>query len=259
MIELKGQSVIVTGGANGIGRQICLEFAKAGADVVVADIAYEKAQEVAKEAKDIGVNAVAFSLDVTNEKSVNSMVQKTIDEFGKIDVICNNAGICTMFEVEEMTEKDWDKMMDINAKGVFLCSKAVIPQMKKQGYGRIINAASRSSKEPDELFAHYCASKAAVMLFTRCLALELAPYNILVNCVCPGNVWTEMMMRESVWIHERTGKSIEEIKQAWQDSVPLKRFATPLDVARIYLFLASEYSEYCTGDAVNVTGGLTMQ
>jgi NAD(P)-dependent dehydrogenase (short-subunit alcohol dehydrogenase family) len=258
MIELKGQSVIVTGGANGIGRQICLEFAKAGTNVAVADMDFAKAKEVANEASEFKVKTLAIHVDVANEASVNTMVAKTIEEFGAIDVICNNAGICTMIEVEKMTEADWDKMMDINAKGVFLCSRAVIPQMKKQGHGRIINAASRSAKEADELFAHYCASKAAVMLFTKGLALELAKYNILVNCVCPGNVWTDMMVRESIWIHERTGRPIEDIKRGWQESVPLKRYATPLDVARIYVFLASEYSDYCTGDAVNVTGGLTM-
>jgi NAD(P)-dependent dehydrogenase (short-subunit alcohol dehydrogenase family) len=258
MIELKGQSVIVTGGANGIGRQICLEFAKAGANVAVADIDFVKAQEVANEVLMYKVKSIAIHVDVANANSVNSMVDKTIEAFGAIDVICNNAGICTMIDVESMSEDDWDIMMNINAKGVFLCSKAVIPQMKKQGHGRIINAASRSSKEADELFAHYCASKAAVMLFTRALALELAKYNILVNCVCPGNVWTDMMVRESIWIHERTGRPIEDIKNEWQDNVPLKRYATPLDVARIYVFLASEYADYLTGDSVNVTGGLTM-
>jgi meso-butanediol dehydrogenase/(S,S)-butanediol dehydrogenase/diacetyl reductase len=258
MIELKGQVAIVTGGANGIGRQICLEFAKAGSNIVVADIAYDKAKKVADEAKEFGVDAIAVQVDVTDEVSVNNMVDITVKTFGKLDVMCNNAGIITMKYIEDLPTEEWDRIMAVNAKGVFLCCKSAIPHMKKQGYGKIINTASQCGKIGVETLGHYCASKAAVILLTRTLALELAKYDILVNCVCPGNVWTDMTAQEAVWTSERTGKSFEEIKKEWAEVVPLKRYATPLDVARIFVFLASEYADYLTGDALNVTGGLTM-
>ena len=160
--------------------------------------------------------------------------------------------------VEEMDETDWDMTMNVNAKGVFLCSQAVLPYMKRQGGGRIISTASVSGKVGFEQESAYCASKAAVILYTRALALETAKDNILVNCVCPGNVETDMMRIQLQWEYERTGTPIEDLKKAWTDIVPLGRLAQPEDIANMYVFLASPYASYLTGDALHVAGGLVM-
>lgn len=258
MIEIKGKNVIVTGAGNGIGRAIALSCADAGANIVVADIAMENAEKVAGEVKDKGVDSLAVQVDVTKEDSTKALVAEAVEKFGTIDVMVNNAGICTIADVETMSLEEWQRTIDIDLTGVFLCCKAIIPQMKKQGYGKIINAASQAGKVGMENLSHYCAAKAGVILLTRSLALELAPYNITANSVCPGNVDTGMMEREAVAVNKRTGQPIEEIIQGWTDCIPMGRYAQPEEVSDIYLFLASKYSDYMTGEDVNVTGGMTM-
>lgn len=259
MIELNGLTAVVTGGGNGMGRSICRAYAAAGANVVIADIRIELAEKVAEEINVAdGGRALAVKADVSVKTDVEALMKRAADTFGKIDVLCNNAGIIVKKLVEEMDESDWDRTMNVNAKGVFLCSQAVLPYMKKNGGGRIISTASVSGKVGFEQEAAYCASKAAVILYTRALALEAAKDNILVNCVCPGNVATDMMAIQLKWEHERTGTPVEELKQAWTDVVPLGRLAQPEDIANMYVFLASEYASYLTGDALNVAGGLVM-
>ena len=177
---------------------------------------------------------------------------------GGIDVLVNNAGVITMDKVVDVTEKDWDFVMDVNAKGVFLCVKAAIPGMLERGSGNIVNIASQAGKRGYKLFAHYCASKAAVIVFSKGLALEVAP-TIRINCVCPGIVNTEMMDREYAWEEEMTGESKDSIKARWMSGIPMGRFQEPEHIARLALFLASDDSSEMTGQAINVTGGMVME
>jgi NAD(P)-dependent dehydrogenase (short-subunit alcohol dehydrogenase family) len=259
MIDLSGKNVAVTGGANGIGQAICTEFANHGANVAVCDINYDAAQKTAEEICAFGKSAVAVKVDVTNEADVNAMIENVVAKFGSLDVLCNNAGIInSMKKVEDITAQEWDKMFEVNSKGVFLCCKAVIPQMRKQNYGRILNTASQAGKTGIPLLGHYCASKAAVILLTKTLALELATENIHVNSVCPGSVDTDMTTLETEIVSKATGEDPAVIKKMWTDAVPMKKLASPRDIAKVFVFLASEYADYMTGQAVNVSGGQMM-
>ncbi|MFJ7724609.1 SDR family NAD(P)-dependent oxidoreductase [Neobacillus sp. NPDC097160] len=257
-MDLKSKSVIVTGGGKGIGKGIALAFARHGADIMVCDLNMETAENTAKEIEALGRKALSFKMDVTNEEDTKRMAKAAVEYFGKIDVLCNNAGIVKMSLIEETELKDWELQFAINCRGVFLCSKAVIPFMKKQGSGRIINTASQAGKTGLPLVTTYCATKAAVILFTKGLAMELAPYNILVNSVCPGSVNTDMTAQEAIWAAEKLGGTPASHIQKWKDAIPLNRLAEAEDIARVVVFLASDYSSYMTGQAINVTGGQTM-
>jgi NAD(P)-dependent dehydrogenase (short-subunit alcohol dehydrogenase family) len=163
-----------------------------------------------------------------------------------------------MQQVVDIDEKDWDFVMDVNAKGVFLCVKGVLPGMLDRGKGNIVNIASQAGKRGYKLFAHYCASKAAVIVFSKGVALEVAP-TIRINCVCPGIVNTEMMDREYQWEEEMTGEEKDSIKARWMSGIPMGRFQEPEDIAGVVMFLASEDSSEMTGQAINVTGGMVME
>ena len=257
-MDMTNKTVVVTGGGRGIGKGICLIFAKHGANVVVCDINYENAKKVADEITSTGKKSLALKIDVTSEKDAKTMVDETVKKFGRLDVLCNNAGIITMKHVEDLTLDDWEKVFAVNAKGVFICSKAVLAQMKKQGYGRIISTASQGGKTGIPRLSHYCASKAAVILFTKTMALELAQTNIHVNCICPGSVETDMMSDALIMCSELTGDSPEECRKKWTEAVPMKYLADPEDIGKVFVFLASEYADYMTGQAINVTGGQEM-
>lgn len=258
-MNFKGKTVVVTGGASGIGKGICLEFAELGANVVCSDMNFEAAQKVAEEVNAKGGKGLAIKADVTSEADAQRMVKETVDAFGSLDILCNNAGmIKAIAPLETLTVEEWDANFAVNAKGVFICSKAAIPQMRKQGYGRIINTASQCGKTGMPNFGHYCAAKAAVLLFTQTLALELATTNIHVNAVCPGSVDTEMTDREVEIITAKTGEDPVALKASFEAGVPIGRFAKPKDIARVFVFLASEYADYLTGENINVTGGQEM-
>lgn len=257
-MDLNGKSAIITGGGQGIGRGIALNLAKHGAEVMVCDLNFEAARTVAQEAAAFGRKALPFQMDVTNEQDAGHMVQKAVESFGKIDLLYNNAGTISMSSIENLSVEAWEKIFDVNCKGVFLCSKAVIPHMKKNGGGRIINTASQAGKTGLPLLTHYCATKAAVILFTKGLALEMAPHKILVNCICPGSVKTDMTVRESEWASKLTGESPQDLLNKWEKAIPLGRYAEPGDIANVAVFLASEYSSYMTGQAINITGGQEM-
>ena len=257
-MSLAGQAAIVTGGGAGIGRAICLSLADHGAAVMVADMNLENAEETAKQIQDKGGKAQAIKVNVTCADDVKAMVDKTIEVFGSIDLLYNNAGICSVSEFEKLPEAWWDSIFAVNCKGVFLCSQAVIPQMKKQGKGRIINTASQAGKGAIPKQVHYCATKAAVIGFTRALAMELKDTGIRVNCFCPGSVMSDMTMREAQAVYEIDGIDPEESLKAWQADIPLGRWVTPEDVADIAVLLASDYTDYMTGQAVNISGGQTM-
>lgn len=257
-ISLKNQVAIVTGGGAGIGRAICIALAAHGATVLAADMSLKNAEETVSMICAAGGQAAAMQVDVTSAADAEAMVARTVELFGKVDLLYNNAGICTVSEIEKMPEDWWDKIFAVNCKGVFLCSKAVIPQMKKQGSGRIINTASQAGKGAIPKQVHYCATKAAVIGFTRALAIELKDTGIRVNCFCPGSVMSEMTMREAQAVYELDGIEPEQSLKDWQAAIPLGRWVTPEDVADIAVFLASDYAEYMTGQAVNISGGQTM-
>lgn len=205
---LSGKVALVTGGGRGIGRGIALTLAKAGADIILVDTdqldsrynqyettqvnGYQDALQTAKEIETLGRKVLVLATDVTKWDQVQAMVKQAEEEFGKIDILVNNHGVVHCSPVDEMPEEEWDLTMDVNIKGTFLCCKAVVPLMKKQGGGKIINLASIAGKGGFANMAHYCASKFAVVGFTNSLAKELARQNITVNAICPGIVWTQM-------------------------------------------------------------------
>jgi meso-butanediol dehydrogenase / (S,S)-butanediol dehydrogenase / diacetyl reductase len=259
MMDFTGKTVLVTGGASGIGKATCFEFANHGANVAIMDINFEGAKEVANAIDASGGKCIAIEGDVSIEADTIDMVKLTVEKFGRIDILINNAGIIEGFKhTIDLTVEEWDKTFAVNTKGVFLGCKAAIPYMLKQGYGRIINAASQMGKTAGDIIGHYSASKAGVILLTKTLAKEFATSNINVNCICPGSVDTPMTHWEADRFHELIGIEHDDQIQRWADAVPMMRLATPRDIAKVYVFLASEYADYMTGQAVNVRGGQEM-
>ena len=257
-MRFEGRTAIVTGAAQGMGRAISKAFIDEGATVLLADLNSEKVVQTSKELDAGRGVASAVTCDVTNAGHVASMIQTGIDRYGKIDHFVNNAGTITMHPVVELTEEDWDLNMTVNAKGVFLCMRAVLPHMLERKSGTIVNVASQAGKRGYRLFAHYCASKAAVILLSKGTALEVAPH-VRINCVCPGIVNTDMMEREYAWEEAMTGEPKESIQKRWMSGIPMQRFQEPEDVAKLVMFLASDDSSEMTGQAVNITGGMVME
>lgn len=252
-IDYTGKTLVVTGGLTGIGKGIVDLFLEAGANVVVGDIACQEGVE------HIHDRLVYTKTDVTVGEDAVRLIEAAVQSFGKIDFLVNNSGISTMDYSVDIKESDWDKVMDVNAKGVYLVSQAAAKQMLKQGNGgRIINIASQAGKNGYKCMGNYCASKHAVLGFTKVMAVELAKEQILVNAVCPGIVETDMKKRERVEGAILRGMTAEEIEAEDNSQVPLGRTAQPADVANVVLFLASPLSSYMTGQAINVTGGMTM-
>lgn len=245
-MKLKDKIAIVTGSKRGIGKSIALEFAKEGAKVVVSDIDLKECQDVCDEIKKLGSDAIAIKCDVSKKEDVDNMVEKTIQKFKKIDILVNNAGVAPMKPFVEMTEKDWDFTMNINLKGVFLCSNAAAKHMVKQKSGKIVSIASIAGKVGFINTSAYCASKGGVINFTRELALELSPYNINVNAVAPGIIVTKMT--------EDLLKD-KQVREGLLANIPLGREGKPEEIAKAVVFLASDDSSYVTGHTLVVDGG----
>jgi NAD(P)-dependent dehydrogenase (short-subunit alcohol dehydrogenase family) len=247
--DLKGKVVIITGARRGMGRSHAIAFAKEGAKVVVSDISLEDCEKVVKEIKKLGGEAMAVKCDVSKKEEVEEMVRKTIEKWGRVDVLVNNAAISQFKPFLEMTEEDWDRTMDINLKGYFLCAQAVSKEMVKQKSGVIINIASIAMGQTGIGFptlVHYVASKGGVVAMTEALALELAPYGIRVNSVSPGIIDTPMV--DPVRADKKT---LEGILMR----VPMRRMGKPEEVSNLVLFLASDASSYMTGSNVVIDGG----
>jgi len=247
---LEKKVAIITGGGTGIGRSIALEFAKEGASVVICGRRETNLERVAEEIKALGKRSLAVVTDVSVKSQVQSMVKQTIDNFGSIDILVNNAGVIHAAPLVEVTETEWDEVIDINLKGVFLCMQAVAPYMVKQKYGKIINISSicgRGGALADG--APYCASKAGVILLTQVAAWELGPYNINVNNVAPGLVSTHMGSSRKT--KEEFAQFLEERK----NGTTLHRVGKPEDIARTTVFLASEDSAFISGQTIPVDGG----
>jgi NAD(P)-dependent dehydrogenase (short-subunit alcohol dehydrogenase family) len=257
MGRFEGRGVVVTGAAQGMGRAISEAFLAEGARVVLADLNEEG---VARTAEELGRDGDTFPArcDVTSSDEVKNLVASAIDHLGRVDVFVNNAGTITMRQTVELGEDEWDLVMDVNAKGVFLCTREILPHMLDRGSGAIVNIASQAGKRGYKLFAHYCASKAAVIVFSKGVALEVAPH-VRINCVCPGIVNTDMMEREYAWEEAMTGEPKESIQKRWMSGIPMGRFQEPEHIARVALFLASDDASEMTGQAINVTGGMVME
>jgi 3-oxoacyl-[acyl-carrier protein] reductase len=248
---LSNRVAIVTGGARGIGRGIAVKFAAEGADVVVVDIRPEEAAVTLEEISRTTSQGLFIQCDVSNGQQVNKMAGRCIAEFGKIDILVNNAAISPPENyLAGITEEEWDKVLAVNLKSVFLCCKAVLPHMKQQKYGKIINVSSVGAITPAPVMADYAAAKAGVVAFSRSLALEAAPFNICVNALLPGITRTPL---HDVVIPQ--GISREEHFARAAKMVPLNKVAEPEDIAKAALFLASELSNYVTGDRLVVSGG----
>lgn len=249
---LADRTAIITGGGGGIGRGIALKFAGEGASIVVADIREAEGKKTVEEVIHKGVQGLFVPCDVTKSTQVQAMVEQAVNTFGKIDILVNNAGVGPLPKpTEELPEEEWDRIQAINLKSVFLCSKAIIPHMKERRFGRIINIASLAALSPFGPAVHYSSSKAGEVLFTINLAVELAPFNILVNAILPGSVDTEMQ-------NNRIPPDVnrEEFLAEKGKNVPLQRIGTPEDVAGVALFLASELASYVTASQIIVSGGL---
>jgi NAD(P)-dependent dehydrogenase (short-subunit alcohol dehydrogenase family) len=249
--SLKGQVGVVTGGGQGLGKVFSMAFAEAGANVVVAELNPDTGPETAKEIETKGGEALFIETDVKNRISVEAMIEKTVERFGRLDFLMNNAGIVRWGPAESVTEKDWREVIDVNLNGLFYCSQAAGKQMIKQRSGRIINIASMSGyivNRPQPQ-ASYNTSKAAVIHLTRSLAAEWAPYNIRVNAIAPGYMDTAM-----------THKSFDDpaYGPTWIDSIPMRRPGKPEELALLAIFLASEASSYVTGSTILIDGGYTI-
>jgi len=249
MADLKGKVAIITGARRGMGRTHALTLAKAGAKVVVSDISLEECQKVVEEIGKAGGGAIAVKCDVTKKNEVDEMVKKTVEKFGKVDILVNNAGICQFKPFLELTEEEWDRTLNINLKGYFLCVQAAAKEMEKQKSGAIVNIASVAMGQQGVGFpniAHYCASKGGIVGLTEALAVELAPYNIRVNAISPGMIETPMI---------DTVKKDPKMMEAMLAKVPMHRVGKPEEVSNLVLFLASDQSSYMTGSTVVIDGG----
>ncbi len=255
--RLFGRRSFVTGGGRGIGRGICLALAKAGSDVVVSDIVLENAERVRDEVRDLGRDALSIRIDVADRDSIERAVEHALNEFNGIDILVNNAGVIKQAPVHELTEEDWDLVVGVNAKGIFLCSKAVIPHMMERGSGRIVNISSISGKNGYPGQGVYGTSKFAAIGLTQVLARELAKYNITVNAICPGIIYTHMWEYLSSLRAEEMGLTPDEVfKKITTERIPLGRPQSPEDIGNLVVFLASDEAKNITGQSINVDGGL---
>ena len=264
---LQDRVALVTGGGQGLGQAICWRLAREGCSVVVADLNQQTASETAAAIdqylrNEVGSKqrAIAIQVNVTDEAQVTTMVERTVQEFGRIDILVANAGILIAGEVTEFPAEKWRAVIDVNLFGYFLCAKHAARVMKQQGGGVIIQINSKSGKRGSYKSSAYAASKFGGIGLTQSLALELAEYGVRVNAVCPGNLLDSPLWVDSLYQQyaKRWGISEEEVRQKYMDQVPMKRGCTYDDVNNVVIFLASDQASYMTGQAINVTGGQEM-
>jgi 2-dehydro-3-deoxy-D-gluconate 5-dehydrogenase len=248
LFDLTGKAAIVTGGAMGIGQGIALRLAEAGAGVMVTDINLEAATNTVNQIRSKGGKAEAIKADAASVADAKRTVQETVRAFGRLDIIVNNAGIYPFAPALQMTEELWDKVLDINLKGLFFYSQAAAQEMMNEGHGgKIINIASIDALHPTGNLVHYDASKGGVVMVTKALALELGPHNITVNAIAPGGIQTP---------GAGGPVSPDEFVQAFIARIPMRRMGVPDDIAKVVFFLASGASDYMTGSLVVVDGGV---
>ena len=247
-MKLKNKVAVVTGGAQGIGRAIALGLAREGANVVVADMQGAKAEAVAGEIRALGVEALAVETDVSSEESVKNLAARALERFHHVDILVNDAGIFPQARVAEMTEENWDRVIDVNLGGNFLCCRAFVPSMRARKSGRIVSVASGIAHTGAAAGAHYAASKAGILGFIKALARELGPDGITANAICPSIIDTAL---------PRGHRSDAEMRERLLRN-PLGHIMQPEDLVGTVLFLASDSASYITGQAVNVNCGTVM-
>jgi len=250
MDALKDKVALITGGASGIGRATALLFAQEGAAVQVADINPELGRSAVQEIRSQGGRAGFTLCDVTNTEDCRRAVDATLEQFGRLDILFNNAGIIRRADVVETTEEEWDRVLAVNLKSIFLMSKFAVPVMAKAGGGAIINTSSGWGLKGGPKAVSYCASKGAVVNMTRAMAIDHGAQNIRVNCICPGDVDTPMLRHEAQQLGQPEAEFLAEAAIR-----PLKRFGQPIEIAQAVLYLASDASSYVSGAALVVDGG----
>lgn len=258
-MKLKGQVVIITGAARNLGKGIAQKLSLEGVHTIVADMDAAEAEKSFARIKETHPTNKGFAVkvDVRKAHEVESMVKEVIGKLGRIDILVNNAGFLTAGFLIDLSEEEYNRVMDTNMKGVFLCSRAVLPHMIKKKRGRIINISSNAGKTGINFLTHYCASKFAVVGFTQALAQEMIPYNITVNAVCPGNLNLPQHFEatESILKVQNSSMSLEETLAEQKSQRILGRLGEAKDIANLIVFLASDKSEYISGDSINVAGG----
>lgn len=249
-LDFSGQTAVVTGGLQGIGKAIAELLHQGGANVVIGDVAARAREQTARQ--------LVLRTDVASREQAHQLIEAAVETFGGVDILVNCCGVSAMSTVTQMSDADWQRILDVNVKSIGYLAEAAIPLMKAKSGGRIINIASQAGKNGYRLMGQYVASKHAVLGLTKVMAIELARDNILVNAVCPGIVETEMKWRERREGAELRGMTPEAIYAEDCSQVLLGRTAQPVDVAGVVAFLASPLAAYMTGQAINVTGGMTM-
>ncbi len=247
MRRLEGKKCIVTGGARGIGRAIVLAFAREGADLVIVDQRHELAAETAREVSNTGVSCSALAADVSDEASATAAMRGAEETLGGVDVLVNNAGIGHSRLLVDLSTEAWDRMIAVNLRSVFLCTRVVLPGMISRRWGRIINTSSQLAHKGAVELTHYCAAKAGILGLTRSLAYEVAPFGITVNAICPGPIDTDLSAALS-----------EEWRERKRAELPLGRFGTVDEIAPTAVLLASDEGSYYTGASLNPNGGDVM-
>lgn len=260
LLNLQGKTAIVTGGALGIGYGITYRLAEAGANVVIANRTKEEADKVVTELSAKSWSLLAVKTDVSIEEEVKNVVDQTVAKFGSVDILVNNAGIYPSIPVSQMTLADFQNVVSINLEGVFLCTKYVAEQMKKQGKGgRIINVTSIDALHPSSVgLAHYDSSKHGVWGFTKNVALELAPHKIWVNAIAPGGILTPGVQKLQASMPTPQGVDMTKVLETFLAKIPMHRMGEPDDIGKVALFLASDMSSYMTGTQVVVDGGVLL-
>ena len=257
MTQLAGQTALITGAAQGIGKACAIELAKAGADIAAADLDKDSVEALRGEIESLGRRFLAIGADCGDVAAIDGMVAETVSTLGKIDILVNNAGVTRRAHIMDLTEEDWDRIDRVNAKGVFFCMQRAAREMIPSGAGRIINIASIAGKGfVGSSNVIYAGTKGAVIAMTRLGALQLAAHNININAVCPGvtatAIYEGIMARDA----ERDGISIEEVRKRAVANIPIQRANTPEDVAGLVVYLASPASRNITGQTINIDGGL---
>lgn len=258
-MKLKGKTSLITGAARGIGKAIAREFAEQGSQVVITDIDEAAALKAAEEiTASCGGSVKALKMDVTDYDNIRAVIKQTVDWFGGLSILVNNAGANAKNWVKDMPQETWEWIIKVNLTGTFLCCKAVLPEMIKKQYGRIINIASIAAKQGESAGSAYCSSKFGMIGLTQSLALEVAEDNILVNAVCPGPIPTELGELGIRQDAELRGLKMDEFRDWFIQRTPFKRQGTPEQVAKMVVFVASDDCDFSTGCAFNVNGGIIM-
>jgi sorbitol-6-phosphate 2-dehydrogenase len=261
MQRLADKKAIVTGGGQGLGEAISLRLAREGASVCVADIQEEAASRVAEAVRGEGVDAISLRANVTDEADVARMVAASVERFGRLDLLVANAGILQAFDITEFPLDAWQRVLDVNLTGYFLCAREAAKVMVAQGGGVILQINSKSGKKGSFRNSAYAASKFGGIGLTQSIALDLAPFNVRVNAICPGNLLDSPLWQDSLYEQyaRRLNLTPEQVRRRYEEQVPLGRGCTYADVANIVVFLASDEAAYMTGQALNVTGGQEMR